>query len=102
MSNKTKPIHYGERYEVSGFIPPEAMTRIADERTRGMADFFLATASRQGMAWYDQLHRLARSCYMQGVNDSVDSIVKSGMKIVERKDSEQGPMVQNTPDGVDR
>lgn len=84
MPNKRNPIHYGKRYDVSGYIPPASMAHIAEERTRGMADFFIATASRDGMAWWDQLHRLAQSCYMQGINDSVDSIVKSGMVIVEK------------------
>ena len=88
MPNKSSRVHYGERYEVSGYIPPESMTRIADERTRGMADFFLATASRHGLAWYDQLHRLARSCYMQGVNDSVDSIVRAGLAIAKKEDGD--------------
>ena len=85
---KRKHIHYGKRYDVSAFIPPEAMVRIADERTRGMADFFVASASRNSLTWIDQLHRLARSCYMQGVNDSVDSLAKARFRVVEK--SEEG------------
>jgi hypothetical protein len=87
MPKRSSPIHYGKRYEVSGFIPPETMARIAEERTSGMADFFIATASRDGLKWCDQLHRLAQSCYMQGINDSVESIFKAGLEIVKKGES---------------
>jgi hypothetical protein len=62
-------IHYGNRYDVSAWIPSPEIARIAEERTEGLVGYFLSCASRAPVKWQDQLHVLARSCYMQGLND---------------------------------
>lgn len=66
-----------ERYGVSGYIPPQKMVNIAEERTSGLAAAFVALGARA-----DHVGLFARSCYMQGVNDAIDSLHKSGLKIV--------------------
>lgn len=72
----------GDRFQVRGFIPPAKMVDIADDRTMGMQMAFVHLAARAG-----HVGILARSCYMQGVNDAIDSLHKSGMRIVEASTS---------------
>jgi hypothetical protein len=72
-----QPIHFGDRYGVSAFVPPERISRIAHERTEGMVGYFLACCSRHDpVKWHDQLYMLARSCYMQGLHDMADSAAR--------------------------
>lgn len=64
-------IHYGKRYEVSGYFPSAAQVEAAHERTEGMVGYFLSCCNRfNPVQWQDELYKLARSCYLQGANDT--------------------------------
>ena len=82
--SKTPRIRFGDRFQVKGFIPPKAMVDIAEDRTMGMQHAFVHRGGRAS-----DLAILARSCYMQGVNDAVDSLHKSGLMIVPKLSSSQ-------------
>lgn len=74
---KRAKIHYGDRFDVSLWIPPATMTAIAEERTEGMVGYFVSTRSRiDPVKFIDELGKLARSCYMQGLNDAIDAAAK--------------------------
>jgi hypothetical protein len=60
-----------DRCEVKGFVPPAEMVRIADERTEGIASYYLMAP---GARTWEETRTLARSCYMQGLNDALDVI----------------------------
>lgn len=64
----------GERFHVKGFIPPEKMVEIADERTLGMQCAFIHLGGRA-----QDVGTFARSCYMQGVNDAADALARVGV-----------------------
>ena len=53
-----------EQWGIKAFIPPELMVDIAQKRTEGMVAAFIAFGAPCNM-----VRNLARSCYMQGVND---------------------------------
>lgn len=78
-------VHYGQRYEVSAWIPPAKMAEIACERTEGMVGYFLSCCHRfNPVIWQDQLHNLARSCYMQGINDAAQAMTTMNQSSEER------------------
>lgn len=62
----------GDRYHVKGFIPPVALQNIAEERTWGLQGAFVASGAKAS-----HVAVLARSCYMQGLNDSIDAITRN-------------------------
>jgi hypothetical protein len=70
----------GDRYRVSGFIPPQPMVKIAADRTDGMLGMYMHYGARTA-----DLPVLVRSAYMQGVNDVVGSLFKAGYEIVKRE-----------------
>lgn len=72
MSNVRKRLNLTEQYHVKGYIPPEALASIADDRTGGIQCAFVRMGGRA-----KDVGILARSCYMQGVNDSIDAITKN-------------------------
>lgn len=63
-------IHYGNRFEVSAWVPSAELTKLAHERTEGMVGYFLACANRDPTRWLYDLDTLARSCYLQGAGDA--------------------------------
>lgn len=68
----------GNRCQVTLWVPPEQMQGIADERTEGMVRYYVEAA--RGMDFIRQLNALdvlARSCYLQGVNDVLDAVAKA-------------------------
>lgn len=70
MSRRQKQL---ERNEVSEWEAPAEMVRIANERTDGMLAQFMQDGAR-----YNELARVIRSAYMQGVNDTIDAIMRTG------------------------
>jgi len=63
-------VHMGRRYDVSAWVPSEGQVNAAAERTEGMVNYFLVNARREWPQWMDDLYVLARSCYLQGANDT--------------------------------
>lgn len=71
MAARHKPI------PASTWTPPEAMVRIARQRT---VDILRTWA--QGVPWGPlDFAILAQSCYMQGINDSIDALHQQGLEI---------------------
>lgn len=72
---KRAKVHYGNRYGVAAWVPPAKLSDIAHERTEGMVGYFTDCCHRfNPVIWLDQLHVLARSCYMQGINDAAQAM----------------------------
>lgn len=71
-----------ERFGVTAFIPPAHIEQIADERVSCLVHTFVMMGARA-----DHLAILARSCYMQGLNDMTDAVVRSG-QFSEKKEGE--------------
>jgi len=70
-------VHYGDRYGVKLWIPPETMFRIACERTEGMVGFFVQAAQhKRELRYIEALETFARSCYMQGLNDMIEACAR--------------------------
>jgi hypothetical protein len=70
-------VHYGRRFEVSAWIPPKRLSDLAHDRIEGLVGYFLSCAhKRDCVKWQDDLYNLARSCYLQGVNDAVDTAAR--------------------------
>ena len=68
----------------STWAPPEEMVRIAKERTRD-----IVRAWAQEVAWAPvSFTILAESCYMQGINDSIDALQQRDLEIVAAKPQE--------------
>lgn len=62
--------------EVSLFVPPFSVQEIARDRTEGMVDHFLvAVEGMNFIAARDGIALLARSAYLQGVNDAAAAMV---------------------------
>lgn len=74
-----------ERFEVSRYAPAPEAVRAAQERTRDMLMAFMYQGAR-----YDALGPLVESCYLQGVNDSVEALVMTGYEIVRRDEANAG------------
>jgi hypothetical protein len=75
MSRPRNLTGLGNRYQVKLWVPPKQMQEIADERTEGMVSYYVEAA--RGMDFIRQLNALdvlARSCYLQGVNDVLDAV----------------------------
>ncbi len=70
----------GERFGVVGFIPPPDLVHIARDRTTGLVDSYLWLGAKTA-----HLQLLANSCYMQGLNDAIDSMHKAGLEVVKRE-----------------
>jgi hypothetical protein len=67
----------GKQFAASHWNPPEGMLKIAHERTRDIVG-----AWSQQLAWGPvDFNHLAESCYMQGVNDSVEALVVRKLQI---------------------
>jgi hypothetical protein len=73
MPRRRHPIHYGNRFEVSAYVPTAELAAVATERTEGMVGYFLSCAHRDPLKWRDDLYALARSCYLQGAADVADA-----------------------------
>jgi hypothetical protein len=71
-----KPVNLTERCDVIAFIPSERMQLIAQERTEGIVQAFLLTRSFDWTRFQRNIEILARSCYMQGLNDMTDAVTK--------------------------
>jgi len=71
-----------KRCDVKFFVPgDERVVEIAEERTKGMVAYFEAAISHVSwMMGFDCIRVLARSCYLQGLNDAIDAAAR-----VERK-----------------
>jgi len=82
---KRQRVHYGNRYHVKLWTPPVRILDVAHDRTEGMAGFFLATGSSDYVRWRNDLYRLCASCYMQGVNDAVDSVDSVAKSLAEKE-----------------
>lgn len=70
---KSKPVHYGRRYDVTAWIPTKPLTDLAHERTEGLVGYFLSCAHQAPLRWQAEVATLARSCYLQGINDMLDA-----------------------------
>jgi hypothetical protein len=70
---KERLIGLGKRCEVSAYIPPAHIIEIAHERTKGMVAYFEEVTRPPFQDYWETqeyISALARSCYMQGVNDT--------------------------------
>ena len=74
-----KPYARRKVFEASRWTPPQEMARIAHERTYDIVGTW-ADSLRWGHPIDPRI--LAESCYMQGINDAIYSLVKTGMNIV--------------------
>lgn len=68
-------VKLGERFGIQGYLPPAKLIEIAQERTSGFVFAWMFTGSRA-----HQLQIMANSCYMQGINDAADSLIRAGWK----------------------
>ena len=68
-----------ERFDVGEWTPTPAAVRAAEERTQDMVMVYLVRGARA-----DAVGQLARSCYLQGVQDAVEAIYGTGYEIVRR------------------
>ena len=75
-------VHMGKRYEVSAWFPAKKLVDAAEERTEGLVGYFLANA-RNDLWRQKDLHTLARSCYLQGAQDT--AMVAAEMRLKEIK-----------------
>ena len=67
----------GNRCEVKAWIPPENIMTIAGERVDGMVNYYLSASRKTSLHdGLKDLDMLARSCYLQGMNDILDVIAK--------------------------
>lgn len=68
--------HPNKQYglEASEYVAPAEMTRIAEERTLDILGIW-GNKMRWGHAV--TVKQLAESCYMQGVNDTVDAVTRT-------------------------
>lgn len=72
MRTRRSLVKIGERFHVKGYIPPAALSDIAEDRTIGFQAAFVHFGARAR-----DLGAFARSCYMQGINDATDAITKT-------------------------
>lgn len=72
MKRRYGRINLTERFQVKGYIAPENMVDIAEDRTIGFQAAFIHFGGRA-----QDIGLFARSCYMQGVNDSVDALTRT-------------------------
>lgn len=70
-------VHYGNRYQVKLWIPPERILEVAHSRTEGMTGYFLETGSSDYSRWRRDLYRLTAAAYLQGINDAVEAEIRS-------------------------
>lgn len=71
----------GDRCEVKAWIPSRTMQDIADERTQGMVQYYCESVrSMDFIRTLNALDTLARSCYMQGVNDVLEAVQKNAQE----------------------
>ena len=60
-----------KRYEVSAYIPPVRAEEVAQDRTRGMVEYFFTVARHVDyLTAMRYVERLAQSAYLQGVSDA--------------------------------
>lgn len=75
MSHRNRMKGLGERCDVKAWIPTRTMQDIADERTQGIVAYYIeAVRGMDFVRTLSALDTLARSCYMQGVNDVLDAV----------------------------
>lgn len=55
---------------------PKEITKIAEDRTDGMVDFYFKRIAGKEILLGMDIHLLARSCYLQGVEDAVNVAVR--------------------------
>jgi phage terminase small subunit len=67
--------------QASRWTAPTQMVSIAKERTRDILRLWTSLAAWEPV----DFGILAQSCYMQGINDSVDALVQRGLIIVPAK-----------------
>ena len=79
MRRRYGRINFTERFHVKGYIPPEKLAAIAEDRTMGFQQAFVHQGARA-----QDIGTFARSCYMQGMNDSIDAVTQT-CKPLERK-----------------
>lgn len=72
MRHRYGRINVTKAFQVKGFTPPQKMVDIAEERTIGLQSTFIHFGGRA-----QDLGAFARSCYMQGVNDSIDALAQN-------------------------
>lgn len=72
MRRRYGKINLTQTFQVKGYIAPEQMADIAEDRTIGLQSAFIHYGGRA-----QDVGAFARSCYMQGVNDSVDAITRT-------------------------
>ncbi len=67
-----------QRFGVKGFIPPERLMALAEERTEGMIAAYehLSLRATSFGQHLKLLAMLVRSAYMQGINDAIDATVR--------------------------
>jgi hypothetical protein len=82
--------------KITAYLPATELIRAAQERTEGMVLYYREAVRNQILDWkqeWDYLERLARSCYLQGaqdtanvaammVNSGSDGLVSSGQRLV--------------------
>jgi len=64
-------------WQVKAFIPPQRAVEIARERTEGMVHYFWEVVRGMNIIGYmDCIDNLARSCYLQGIEDAAVAMAK--------------------------
>ena len=86
MSDKQPTKRKRNGFQASEYIPEGRIVDIAEDRT---ADIVRVWASQAVWKPLD-FHVLARSCYMQGVNDCTDSVAMIGLGIPRQHNIEVG------------
>lgn len=72
MRRRYGHINLTKAFQVKGFTPPQRIVDIAEERTIGLQCTFVHFG---GLA--QDIGAFAQSCYMQGVNDSIDALTQN-------------------------
>lgn len=80
MRTRKRTYKPGERYQVKAYVPPDYISRAAEDRTQGMLHYYLDVS--RGMPLevsLDMLGTLVRSAYMQGANDVIEAGIRNGL-----------------------
>ena len=68
---KRRLVDYARQFEVSAFVPPQALQAAADERTQNLVNYFRVASQHLSPQGYQRaIETLARSCYIQGAQDT--------------------------------
>jgi hypothetical protein len=75
--NRERLLRISKQDQVTAYVPAHGLIAAAEERTEGMVNYYREAA--RGADWkheWDYLERLARSCYLQGAQDTANVAAK--------------------------